>query len=413
MEHPSKDIVATEGDELGGRRIVLGVTGSVSAYRAPDIARALMRHGGEVHAVMTPGARKIIHENLLEWATGNPVVTELTGMIEHVLFTAGPEKADLIIVAPATANTIGKIASGIDDTPVTSYVSSALGAGIPILIAPAMHDTMLGHPIIQENLKKLEKAGVKLIPPMMEEGKAKLAATDTILEEVISLLSKKDMAGLSVLITGGPTVEPVDPVRVLTNRSSGKMATALATASLRRGADVVMVYGPGSSEPPAKARVVRVGSAREMFSAVEAQLLKKKFNLVIAAAAVSDYAPARFSAGKLDSKRERITLELRRVPKIIERVKRIAPSAFLLIFKAEHSVSRPELLKQARSRGLEVKADLVAANDVGKAGVGFGSEENEVVLVDPSGKSLPLPRASKNLLADRILDKVVERIRSG
>lgn len=410
MEHPSKDIVGTEGDELRGKRIVLGVTGSVSAYRAPDIARELMRHGAEVHSVMTSGARKIIHENLLEWATGNSVVTELTGKIEHVMFTTGPEKADLILVAPATANTIGKIASGIDDTPVTSYVSSALGAGIPILVAPAMHDTMLGHPIIHENLKKLERAGVHIVPPLMEEGKAKLAPVEAIVEEAVTLLSKKDMAGLKVLITGGPTEEPIDPVRVVTNRSSGKMAVAMAKASIRRGAEVVLVYGPGSAEPPAKANVVRVRSAQDMSKAVEAQLSKKKFDIIVAAAAVSDYYPAQASTGKISSKREKLTLELLRVPKIIERVKKVSSSTFLLIFKAEHSISEKELVRRATERGREVKADLVAANDVGKAGTGFGSEENKVVLVDPRGKSQVLPKARKIAIADKILDNVVERI---
>lgn len=413
MEHPSKDIVGTDGGELKGRRIVLGVAGSVSAYRAPDIARILMRHGADVYSVMTAGARKIIHENLMEWATGNPVVTELTGKIEHVLFTAGREKADLIIVAPATANTIGKIASGIDDTPVTSYVSSALGAGIPIIVAPAMHDTMLTHPIIEENLKKLKKAGITVVPPVIEEGKAKLAPPESILEETISLLSKKDMNGMRVLITGGPTAEPVDPVRILTNRSSGKMAMALAAACLRRGAEVTMVYGPGTADPPTRAKVVRVGMAQEMLRAVEDELSQGKFDLVIAAAAASDYSPVRFHPAKLDSKRDRLTLELKRTPKIIDSVKKLAPSAFLLVFKAEHSVTKAELVSRAVVRGRQAGADLVAANDVGKDGVGFGSDESEVVLVDPKGKSAVLTKARKSVIADRILNSVIARIRSG
>lgn len=413
MEHPSKDITATDGAELSGKRIVLGVTGSVSAYRAADIARSLMRHGADVYPVMTPGAQKIIHPNLLEWATGNPVVTELTGKIEHVLFTAGREKADLILVAPATANSIGKIAAGIDDTPVTSYVSSALGAGIPIIIAPAMHDTMLTHPIIEENMKKLERAGISFATPVIEEGKAKLAPIEEIVEQVISRLSKKDMAGLKVLITGGPTVEPIDAVRVLTNRSSGKMANALAAASLRRGAEVAIVYGPGSAVPPGKAKVIRVGTVNEMLDAVEKELAGRKYDVVIAAAAASDYTPAEPVPGKISSSEERQTLLLKRSPKIIERVKELSPSSLLVIFKAEHSVSDEELLKRAASRGREVKAGLVVANDVGRVGVGFGSDENEVVIVYPQGKNLRLPKARKGALADRILDLLVERIHSG
>jgi phosphopantothenoylcysteine decarboxylase/phosphopantothenate--cysteine ligase len=413
MEHPSKDITATEGAELSGKRIVLGVTGSVSAYRSPDIARALMRRGADVYPVMTQGAQKIIHPNLLEWATGNPVVTELTGKIEHVLFTAGPEKVDLILVAPATANSIGKIAAGIDDTPVTSYVSSSLGAGIPVVIAPAMHDTMLTHPIIEENMRKLERVGISFVTPVIEEGKAKLAPIEEIVEQVISRLSKKDMAGLKILITGGPTVEPIDAVRVLTNRSSGKMASALAAASLRRGAEVAMVYGPGSAVPPGKAKVIRVGTAKEMLDAVENELSERKYAVVIAAAAASDYTPAEPVPGKISSSQERQTLLLNRSPKIIERVKELSPSSLLVIFKAEHSVSGEELLRRAASRGREVKAELVVANDVGRVGVGYGSDENEVVIVYPQGKNLRLPRARKSALADRILDLVLERIHSG
>lgn len=187
------DIIGTEGNELSGKRIVLGVTGSVSAYHAPDIARMLMRHGADVFVVMSEMAQQIIHPNLMEWATGNPVVTQLTGRIEHVTLTAGPTKADLILIAPCTANTISKIACGIDDTPVTSCVSSAFGGHLPIVIAPAMHRTMYQHPLVVENIRKLVGLGVVFVQPKEEEEKAKLASPEVILRSILHILTPKDL----------------------------------------------------------------------------------------------------------------------------------------------------------------------------------------------------------------------------
>ncbi len=412
VKHPSEDIVGSEGDELRGRRIVVGVTGSVSAYRAADIARSLMRHGAVVHAFMTSGAQKIIHPNLMGWATGNPVVTELTGKIEHVMFTSGPEKADLVLIAPATANTIGKMAAGIDDTPVTSLVSSALGARIPMLVAPAMHNTMMSHPIIMDNMKKLEGAGVAFIQPTMEEGKAKLASVEEIVAATISKLSDKDMTGLGVLITGGPTVEPIDSVRVLTNRSSGKMAVALATAAKERGASVTLVYGPGSAEPPRNIKVIHVRSAEEMRQKVKEELANGKYDAVFAAAAVSDYRPARMHEGKIESSRERLTLQLIRTPKLVDELKKLNPKAFLTIFRAVYSLSEEEMARNAMQRLRNAKADMAVANDVSVEGVGFGSDENEVLIVDSAGRKVRVPRARKISIANRILDEVLERIRA-
>ena len=410
--HMSSDIIGKEGNELQGRMIVLGVTGSISAYRAADIARDLMRHGGDVYAVMTSGAQKVIHPNLLEWATGNPVVTELTGKIEHVAFTTGEGKADLILIAPATANTIGKMASGIDDTPVTSFVSSALGAGIPILVAPAMHDTMINHPMIKQNIKKLEKAGVVFISPRMEEGKAKLAYPDQIIPVVISALSKKDMKGLKVLITGGPTVEPIDLVRVLTNRSSGRMATTLAEAARNRGADVTMIYGPGTAAPPAGVKVIKIRTAEEMGKEVGRNLKRKKYDLMVAAAAVSDYRPSKKVRGKIKSKPEKMSLDLTRTPKIIESVKKLSPSTFLAIFKAEDSPNEASRVKAAVARMKEVGADMAVVNYVGSNDFGFGSEMNEVTVVDSEGKKTRFKKAPKARIADETLGLVIQRLPS-
>lgn len=414
MSHPSKDILGKEGDELKGRKIVLGVTGSVSAYKAADIARYLMKHGAEVRAVMTAGAQKIIHPNLLEWATGNPVVTELTGKIEHVYFTTGEGRADLILIAPATANTIGKMANGIDDTTVTSYFSSALGAGIPILVAPAMHDTMLSHPIIKQNIRKLEQAGVVFIPPRMVEGKAKLAEPEQVATWVISSLSNKDMAGLNVLVTGGPTVEPVDPVRVLTNRSSGRMSVALAQAARNRGAKVTLVYGPGVATPPAGVRVINVRTADEMYTCVTNELRKNRYDMMVAAAAVSDYRPSKRAGRKIESsKMESVTLDLVRTPKIIDGVKKLSPETFLVIFKAEDSISEPTRIKNASARMNEVGADMAVVNYIGSKDYGFDSELNEVAVIDSQAKVVRIKRDTKIRIADGVLRLALQGLRAG
>ncbi|MEM2897394.1 MAG: bifunctional phosphopantothenoylcysteine decarboxylase/phosphopantothenate--cysteine ligase CoaBC, partial [Candidatus Bathyarchaeia archaeon] len=255
MEHPSRDIVGTKGDELKGKRIVLCITGSVAAVESPKIARELMRYGAEVFTVMSDMAQEIIHPYLMEWATGNPVVVKLTGKIEHVSLL---NKADLLLIAPATANTINKIACGIDDTPVTSAISVALGLKKPILILPAMHASMYMHPVLIENIDRLKRLGIEFIEPRIEEGRAKIATLEEVMEAVIAKFTEKDMEGLSVLITAGPTIEHIDPIRILSNRSSGRMGIALAKEAFRRGAKATLIYGPGLIQPPPGIRVIHV-----------------------------------------------------------------------------------------------------------------------------------------------------------
>ena len=207
--HPSKDIVESKSSLLKDRKVALCITGSVAAVKCPEIARELMRNGAEVSTVMSAMAQKIIHPYLMEWATGNPVVTELTGKIEHVMLAGeGMGKADLVLVAPATANTISKIACGIDDTPVTTVVSTAFGSGIPIMIVPAMHESMYRHPVVTENVRKLGSLGVEFVGPRVEEGKAKIAEVKEIVDAVIRRLTvKRDLAKRKVLVTAGPTLE--------------------------------------------------------------------------------------------------------------------------------------------------------------------------------------------------------------
>ena len=245
--HPSKDIVGSDGSELVGKKIVLCITGSVAAYRAIDLARLLMRRGADVHAVMTESTgATLLHPEMMKWATGNDVVTKLTGNLEHVML-ADYGMSDLIIVYPCTANTLGKIASGIDDTPVTSVLSVALGSKIPVVIAPAMHGAMYENKFIQHNVERLS-GNVVFVEPTREEGKAKVAEPEQVLDAVISIFPGGPLAGTRVLVTAGSTVEHIDPIRVLTNTSSGKMGIAIAEEAERIGATVTIISVHGRDQ---------------------------------------------------------------------------------------------------------------------------------------------------------------------
>jgi phosphopantothenoylcysteine decarboxylase/phosphopantothenate--cysteine ligase len=411
--HPSTHIKGTKGEELKGKRIVLCITGSVAAVQCPEIARTLMRHGADLFAVMSPMAQKIIHPYLMEWATGNPVVTELTGKIEHVaLVGQHPEMADLVLVAPATANTISKIACGIDDTTVTSVVSTAFGSNCPIIIVPAMHESMYNHPILTENIKKLKALGVDFVGPRIEEGKAKIAETKDIVEAVIRrLLIRQDFSGLKVLVTAGPTLEYIDPVRVVTNRSSGKMGVAMAEEALERGAEVILVYGPGATVPPARFRMISVETTEQMREAVISELKSRKYDVVVAVAAAADWTPEKPYAYKVSThKFNLLDLKLKPTSKIIDEVKKVSPKTFLLAFRAEYDLPEKELIESAYKILLSSKADLIAANDVAKEGVGFGTDTNEVFVVDKEKNVIHVQLAPKREVARKILNVVSERI---
>lgn len=399
---------------LKGRKVALCVTGSVAAVESSEIARELMRHGAEVYVVMSSMAQKIIHPYLMEWATGNSVVTELTGKIEHVRLTGEfPDRVDLVLVAPATANTIGKIASGIDDTPVTTVVSTAFGSTIPIMIVPAMHESMYRHPIVLENIKKLQSLSVEFIGPRIEEGKAKIAETKEIVDSVIQKLTlSKDLSGKKVLITVGSTMEYLDPIRIITNRSSGKMGVAIAKEALYRGAEVTLVYGSGTAAPPAGARTISVETSEEMRDAVVSELKSKKYDIVVAAAAVADWAPEKKQKKKIPtSTAPELTVKLRPTQKIVDEVKEASPDVFLVAFRAETGVTDAQLIQSAYDRLRKAKADLIIANDVQRKGAGFGHGTNEVFIIDSEKKVVHVSLTSKRQVAKRIFDSAAEKLK--
>lgn len=406
--HPSKDITKTWGEELIRKKIILCVTGSAAAFYCPEIARRLMRHGAEVYAVMSSMSQKIIHPHLMEWATGNPPVTELTGRIEHIsLLNQRGEQADIVLVAPATANTINKMASGVADGPVTALAHAALGAGIPIIVAPAMHQTLYVNTLTLENIEKLRGMGVELVGPRREEGIAKMANVEDIVEAVIYKLSDKDFSGLKFLVTAGPTREPIDPIRVISNRSSGKQGVALAYEARRRGAEVTLIYGPGAARAPSSIKVVSVDTTEEMFEATLSELRSTRYDVAIAAAAMADYTPEEPSAVKIQSATvKELGLRLRATPKLIDEVKRVSPETLLVAFKAEHNVSDEELVERGYERLKSSGADLIVVNDVARDGVGFQVETNEVFIVDGDRNVVHVPLSRKGKVAVEILNCV-------
>ena len=379
-KHPSLDIVSSDGTELSGKRIVLCISGSVAAYKAIELARLFMRHGADVTCVVSKAATDLIKPSYFKWATGNEVITKLTGDLEHIK-VADYRQSDLIVVYPCTANTLGKLANGIDDTPISTVLSVGLGSKIPIVIALAMHQAMYENPAVTKNIEFLKKK-VDFIAPQFVEGKAKAAEPEEILDLVLQNFgSSHVLKGKKVLITAGPTIEYIDPVRVITNQSSGKTGVMLASEFISAGAKVIFVYGPGKEEVPKGAKVIRVETSLEMLNAVKREM-KQKFDIAIMAAAASDYTLENASKTKIKSNQNKVVLRLTRVPKIIDQIKKIQSDIFLIGFKAETSIPKERLIAESRRKLLESGADLIIANDIGLKKYRENPDYNNVIIVD-------------------------------
>jgi phosphopantothenoylcysteine decarboxylase/phosphopantothenate--cysteine ligase len=422
QQHPSKDIIGSKGNELSNKKIALLVTSSVAAFKAPEIARELMRHGAEVYAAVTHSTGKMIGSDLFEWATGNPVVRELTGKLEHIqLAGKSPDHVDLVLIAPCTANTIGKIASGIDDTPVTTIAATAIGSKIPIIIVPAMHEPLYDHPIVQDNISRLQKIGVEFIDPEITEGKAKIATTDRIVQRIITRLSNtsqrsetgaNDLKGRRVMVTAGPTVEHIDPIRVITNKSSGKMGIAIAEEVVSRGANTTLILGPTNIVPVSSVNTIRIESTDEMLEAVLRELKDNKYDLVFAAGAPSDYRPSHSYNEKIKTRKNpTVKLELQSTPKIIQQIRHASPDTFLVAFKTDQNLSKDDLVNEAFELIHENTADLVAANDVGQEGRGFQSDTNELYVVDGRKTVVHIPLADKKQVARQLVNLAVAKLK--
>jgi len=398
--HPAARLKGTRSRHLAGRRIVLGVSGSIAAVEAVRVAHELIRHGADVIPVMTPAATTIITPLALEYATGRAPVVHLSGRGEHVEWMDGPQRADLLLLAPATANTLAKVALGIDDTVLTTFASVALGSGVPIVVAPAMHEVMERNRAVQARLKDLAEMGVTLVAPRIEESKAKLATPEDIVETVIHRLARGPWVGKRVLVVSGSTAEPVDPVRVLTNRSSGRMGVELATAAHRAGADVTLWNAWGLVPLPTYATIERFQTVKDAMHLAQNGSVSK-FDAIFVPAALSDFAPKAVTQ-KLSSDEKPRPLELEVLPKVIRTLRRRAPNAVLVAFKAESDAKR--LLARAAERRKDYGAHLVVANTADA----FGAERSQAWIV---GDGRPKRVAgSKADIARRILEAAARHL---
>ncbi len=373
---------------LSGKQVILGVTGSIAAVDTIRLAHALRRCGCEVFAVMSRAATHIVHPDALTYATGNEVITSLSGRVEHVAFCGDGGSADLLLIAPCTANTLCKMAAGIDDTPVTTFATTALGRGMPVIVVPAMHETMYHHPGVKDCLARLGVWGVVIVPPRMEEGKAKMAGADEIVLHCERELLGKPLAGRRILISSGPCREPVDDIRVLTTRSTGMMGQELALQAFRLGAKVMVVH---HSTFPLVTNIP-VTTATEMREVVHRACREERPDLYISAAAISDFAPERHE-GKLKSGTPR-SLELRPLPKLIDEVLAgydIPVVAFKLGRNQEESA------RQLLEKGIR----MVVINGP----EAMGSSETAATILDSGGK-LEIA-GSKEELAERIWERIL------
>ena len=403
-DHPSLDIVSSHGVELTGKKIVLCVAGSVAAYKAIELARLLMRHGADVTCVASGAVTKLIQPDYFKWATGNDVITKLTGKLEHIKL-ADYNQSDLVIVYPATANTLGKLANGIDDTPISTVLTVGFGSKIPILMCLAMHESMYDNSAVKKNIEFL-KNKIQFLSPQMIEGKAKAPEPEDVLDFVLkkfgfsSILQNK-----KVLMTAGPTIEYIDPVRVITNLSSGKTGVLLASELISAGAKVTLIYGPGNEEPPKGAKIINVTTNKEMFDETKKEL-KKKYDVVIMAAAASDYTPEKPSKFKIKSNKKSLTIRLKKAPKIIDQVKKSQKNAILVGFKAETNLSKSALIKSAKTKLKESNADLIIANDIGTK-YQKNPDNNQIIIVDEKNSTTSGWKKKEKIV--KIIRKEIEK----
>jgi phosphopantothenoylcysteine decarboxylase/phosphopantothenate--cysteine ligase len=393
---------------LRNKTIILGITGSIAAYKAAEIASQLTQAGAKVNVIMTEEAIQFISPVTFRAITGRPVVTEMFDLasefsIEHVSLA---EAADIVVVAPATANIIAKLAAGIADDMLCCTV---LATKAPVLIAPAMETNMYNNPVTQDNLSKLQARDFVIIGPATgwlasgKEGLGRLADINDIIGNICQVLGRGgDLAGRHIVVTAGGTQEPIDPVRYISNHSSGKMGYALAEAARDRGAKVTLITAPATLPEPVGVDVIQVGTAQEMHQTVEN--VTPQADALVMAAAVADYRPTKAAKDKIKKGEAGLTLEMECTPDILGSVK----GNFIKVgFAAESSNLVGNAKQKLKQKGL----DLIVANDITASDSGFGMDTNRVTLIDRDGKVENLPLMSKRDVADRILDRVVEMLK--
>jgi phosphopantothenoylcysteine decarboxylase/phosphopantothenate--cysteine ligase len=394
---------------LKDKKIVLGITGGIAAYKAVELLRLLTKAGADVHVIMTRAAQEFIAPLTFQTLSANPVHTELFNLIaeREIGHISLADRADLFVIAPATANVIGKIAAGIADDMLTTTV---MATKAPVLIAPAMNVNMYTNPIYRDNEERLRSYGYLFVPPEKGalacgwEGEGKLAAPESIFEAAVAAISPKSLSGQTIMITAGPTREEIDPVRFISNHSSGKMGYALAKAAQRRGARVILVSGPVSLPAPFGVELVRVESARDMQTAVMGQV--GQCTVIIKAAAVADYHPVERSGEKIKKQAPELSLQLVKTPDILAGLGALEKRPLLVGFAAETR----NLEEFAAKKLKEKNADILVANDVSQPDAGFNVDTNRARLLFRNGRVLEYPLMSKDALAGIILDAVATEL---
>ncbi len=388
---------------LKNKKILLGITGGIAAYKSAELVRKLIKEGASVNVVMTEAATRFISPLTFETLSGNKVYTDIfTSPLSHINL---PGESDLYIIAPLTANTLARLANGLADDMVTACFLSFRG---PVLVAPSMNWKMYEHPVTQENLRRLEKMGCMVLSTDTGElacgeyGKGRMAEVDVIIEEVRYSLSKKDLSGKKIVITAGPTREPIDPVRYISNRSSGRMGFSLARVAYRRGADVILITGPTALSPPYGVTTVEVETASEMFASVKKYI--KDADLLVMAAAVADYSVKSPFNKKIEKKKLQ-ELKLKPTVDILREISRLKKHPFIIGFAAE---TGPNIAK-AKRKLKEKKMDMVVFNDVALKGAGFETRTNRIVII--TGKDeRGYPLMDKEDCAEVIFDRYLEMV---
>jgi phosphopantothenoylcysteine decarboxylase/phosphopantothenate--cysteine ligase len=402
--HPSRGIIGAYGGDLTGKCIALGVTGSIALYRSIDLARLLMRYGARVRVVMTPTAARMVSPQVFAWATASPVITEMTSLVEHVTLA---EACDAVVVAPATLESMSNIAEYRASNAVTALVQEAAGLGKPILIVPAMHGGMWRR--ASQLAEKLERQGMYVMRPILESGQAKYPPIELIAWWIEAIVNRGlDLKGYTVLVTAGPTREHIDPVRIITNPSTGRMGVSIALEAAWRGAKVTLIHGPLSTCLPRGwqayiDRVIAVETADEMAKAVSREI--NKAMIAFYAAAVSDYKPVKRVEEKISSTQTgKLIIELEATTKTIEIGVSKSPSTIHFGFAAETASTVEELIHKAKRKLEHYKLDAIAANNILEPGAGFAAETNHVYVATWYGDITEIPKMSKRLVARRLLD---------
>lgn len=399
---------------LKGKTVLLGVTGGIAAYKMPNVARMLKKMHCNVHVLMTENAANFITATTFETLTGNKCLIDTFDRnfefsVEHVALA---KQADLVLIAPATANVIGKLANGIADDMLTTTV---MACTCKIQVAPAMNHNMYLNPIVQDNLAKLERFGYEIIQPVVgmlangDTGTGKLPSEEVLVEYVRKELEHpKDLAGRKVLITAGPTREAIDPVRFISNHSTGKMGYALAWAAMRRGAEVTLVTGPVNLAPPMFVDTRQVETAREMRETVLA--LAPEQDIIIKAAAVADYRPKAVSPEKVKKQEEESVIALERTEDILKKLGEEKAAGNIRAFLCGFSMETEHMLENSRAKLLKKQVDMIAANNLRTEGAGFGTDTNVLTLITADGECA-LEKMSKEAAADRILDEILGKLK--